>query len=1121
MPILNLTYFIMDAHTIAAVPSPVWQKQSIPPVAKSLKLDCMTARQTLGNISEEAALQYLSDLFKGNGWIVSLTEAGCRPAILLSDPSHPDTILLIVKFIKQSHKLTYQEARDELIDFENNLSQKYQCSQFAIIALNGVSSLAESLERFNLLLHDWEYISELIRNYSSTNLQEPRIQLFAHNKQTYKKVLRMMKSCTSIAVVQATGTGKSFLIAKLLQDFTGERRLVMAPSIYVLDQVKEHIRWEADKIECMTYARSMNLSQSEIAVLNPKLIVLDEYHRCGAEEWGRGVQNILNAYPHAFKLGTSATPIRYMDNARDMSIELFNNNVAENLSLAQAIVRNILPMPKYVCALYTLTEERNNLRYIINRSSSGAAVKKGMQLELDAATIGWERGHGIPTILKKYLQAHMKKFIVFCKDEQHLLEMEPVVSGWFSEAMNRTNINTYRIHDGEPNSKDNLKAFKSADTKTGIHLLFSINMLNEGLHINEVSGVVLLRPTESPNIFYQQIGRCLKAGLNYSPLIFDLVNNFTSIRTRDFLCDLEFARSQYASERTNEDLEDRCPDFTVIDEVRQITEIFGEIKFRLDSWEAQYQRLAEYKERFGNIKVTDTSREYKSLQNWLFAQRKKMEKNLLEPERRDRLVALGVDMTLQKQDGWQDDIWEQKFDMLDTFRLKYGHCHAIKQNDKEFAGLNRFIHLQRTAAKRGTLKNYRRQKLISIGFEFENNFLEGNWQFQFDALVAYKSEYGHLIVNGKTHSRLADWEKLQRKAFRKNGMDEQRKQKLNSIGFTWNLSFEDLFKENFTNLVDFYRKNDHFRFPASSKMNSFAHKIRKSYAEGLLPADITQQLRNIKFDFCLKETWADARERRLREYEHFFKLNGHGNVTLRNEPCKGLYKWLITQRIKYKKSKLPADIVQRMEAAGVDWYQRKNKKDKVWNMRYQQLVKFKQDTGNVNGGYRGNGNYLPFWCAKQRRDYQENTLAAERVKKLDAIGFTWDVAEAKWEERFTALDSFRKKHGHCLVNTKKAQTSSLGRWCTNTRRFYKEGKLPPEKIKRIESLGFVWDIADNLWHTTYQNLKKYVEEDTWHHLKNQNFNLYNWVNKQRCAHKHKRLPEDKIMLLNMLGINWA
>ena len=84
------------------------------------------------------------------------------------------------------------------------------------------------------------------------------------------------------------------------------------------------------------------------------MIVLDEFHRCGPDEWGRGVQNILNAYPSAFKFGTSATPIRYLDNRRDMAKELFEGNIAENLSLAQAITRNILPMPKYVCALYTL-----------------------------------------------------------------------------------------------------------------------------------------------------------------------------------------------------------------------------------------------------------------------------------------------------------------------------------------------------------------------------------------------------------------------------------------------------------------------------------------------------------------------------------------------------------------------------------------------------------------------------------------------------------------------------------------------------------------------------------------------------------------------------------------------
>lgn len=523
-------------------------------------------------LPKQTALQHLAELFRGNGWIASLSDETADKAVLLSHPKAPQTIVLMVKLVVQQHSLTYTQARQELKDFENRLAPHYKCSQFAIIAPNGIDAKAEKLEVFNLLLQDGKYMQELEKHYNPLKAKEPRIQLFAHNKQTYKKVCRLLnKGIKSIAVVQATGTGKSFLIAKLLQDFSGHRRLVMAPSIYVIEQLKEHIRWDAESIEFMTYARSMNLSQSEIQALDAKMIVLDEYHRCGAEEWGRGVQNILNAHPGAVKIGTSATPVRYRDGARDMSKELFGNNIAENLSLAQAIVRNILPMPKYVCSLYSLKEEVDYLKLRVTMSRIAKSAKQKFLDDIDTAAIQWEKCNGVSAILKKHLRKKMRKFIVFCADQEHLLKMEAVVCNWFTDATGGEVVMSYRISENEPRSYQNLQAFKKADGNTTIHLLFSINMLNEGLHVNEVSGVVLLRPTESPNIFYQQIGRCLKVGLNETPVIFDLVNNFKSIHSKEFLYDLDFARLQYAAARGAEDLKDIAPALTLMDEVREIT----------------------------------------------------------------------------------------------------------------------------------------------------------------------------------------------------------------------------------------------------------------------------------------------------------------------------------------------------------------------------------------------------------------------------------------------------------------------------------------------------------------------------------------------------------------------
>jgi superfamily II DNA or RNA helicase len=1092
-------------------------------VSHLLQLNAKEAGEKLANVSRQTALNYLAELYRGNGWIVSFSDPGVNTALLLSDPKNPQTILLIVKFIVQQHLLTYGEARDELMDFENNLSLQYKCSQFAIIALNGIEQKAEKLERFNLLLQDRSYVQDLMKHYSTARIKEPRIQLFAHNKQTYKKVGRMMTSgVKSIAVVQATGTGKSFLIAKLLQDFSGEKRLVMAPSVYVIEQVKEHIRWDAGRIEFMTYARSMNLSQSEIASLNPKMIVLDEFHRCGAEEWGRGVQNILNACPDAFKFGTSATPVRYLDNARDMSRELFGNNVAENLSLSQAIVRKILPMPKYVCALYTLREEVDSLKEKINKSRANEAAKKKMLLDIDAASINWELSNGVPAVLKKHLRKNMRKFIVFCRDEEHLFEMEATVSEWFIKATDDAPIQTYRIFNNEPGSYENLEVFKSADSSTAIHLLFSINMLNEGLHVNEVSGVVLLRPTVSPNIFYQQIGRCLKVGLNHSPVIFDLVNNFKSIHSHDFLYDLEFAHSQYVAERGDEKLKDNSPVFTLMDEVREITEVFGEIKFRLDDWDTMYERLVEYKERFGtcNVSAERNNTEYKFLWYWLHRQRNKFQKGLLEPERRDKLLALGVDWKLHQLTGPRGERWEERYQELCRFREQYGHCN-VNDTHKEFGNLHHFVREQRYKHGLGPLEEYRINKLLSIGFEFNRRHTEGIWQRYFDELVAYKNEHGHLNLIYIKNPPLAKWVGVQRRAFRKNKLDNMRQQKLNSIGFDWKEDREVVFEKNLSQLIAWYHEHHHFKFSQQGKLYKFANLLRKKYKHKALSAEVIQRLQAIGFNFEIQETNIQINEKRLQQLSHFVKLNGHSNVTKENENYKGLSVWLSHQRKLYGKGILGKGFIEKLEALGVDWNYRQNLTDKLWNNQYAKLLSLYQKVGNTHSIKDGEDKTLINWCNTQRTKYKNGKLTEEQIENLNAIGFVWDALEAQWEENFALLVLYKEKYGHCRVYQTNPETYSLSVWCGNVRKSNKTGNLSAEKIKRLDSIGFLWNVNDAIWHETYENLKKYLDKNTWDSLHSKNKFLFGWVSEQRKDYKRGKLAEEKIMLLNMLGIDWS
>ncbi len=99
---------------------------------------------------------------------------------------------------------------------------------------------------------------------------------------------------------------------------------------------------ELKNISFFTYAKLMLMNLAEILDIRPDYIVLDEFHRCGAEMWGKCVQALLSVYPDAPILGLSATNIRYQDNQRDMADELFDGNVASEMTLGEAIVRGVL-----------------------------------------------------------------------------------------------------------------------------------------------------------------------------------------------------------------------------------------------------------------------------------------------------------------------------------------------------------------------------------------------------------------------------------------------------------------------------------------------------------------------------------------------------------------------------------------------------------------------------------------------------------------------------------------------------------------------------------------------------------------------------------------------------------
>ena len=288
------------------------------------------------------------------------------------------------------------------------------------------------------------------------------LRLFEHNEKAYRAAVRMMEQYGKAAIVHPTGTGKSYIAFKLIEDNPEKVVIWLSPSKYIFKTQLESLKrndpdFPLANIHFYTYAKLMCCAQAqldEIAAQKPAYIIFDEFHRAGAGCWGESTVALLKLCPDAKFLGLTATNIRYLDNNRDIAEELFDSRVASNMTLGEAVVMGILPAPKYVTTVYQYQK----------------ALAK-YQARVDNL-----RTPGIQDVNQKYLDALRRA-----------LEQADGLDKVFAD-------------------------FKT-DTGDRLKLLFCIDMLNEGVHVEGISGVILFRPTISPIIYKQQIARLDSIGM--------------------------------------------------------------------------------------------------------------------------------------------------------------------------------------------------------------------------------------------------------------------------------------------------------------------------------------------------------------------------------------------------------------------------------------------------------------------------------------------------------------------------------------------------------------------------------------------------------------------------------
>ena len=389
------------------------------------------------------------------------------------------------------------------------------------------------------------------------------------------------------ALVQAaTGVGKTYLAAFDSKSY--ERVLFVAHREEILKQAAVSFRnvrnsedygfftgeeKSTDKsvifASVATLGRSEYLSEKYFAPDYFQYLVIDEFHHAVNEQY----QRIVKYFKPQFLLGLTATPER-MD-GRNI-YELCDYNVPYEISLKDAINKGML-VPFHYYGIYDDTDY------------SGLHLIRGRydEKELNETYIGNIHRHDL--IYKYYCKYGSKKALGFCCSRAHAEEMakEFCERGIPSVAVYSNANGTYSEERGKA-----IKKLKSGE----IRVIFSVDMFNEGVDITSVDMVMFLRPTESPIVFLQQLGRGLRRSKGKEYLnVLDFIGNYEKAgRVRFLLTGRTLEKNEYYNPADRSVFPDDC----LIDFDMKLIDLFSEmdkkhLKVR-DQIRKEYYRVKEF-----------------------------------------------------------------------------------------------------------------------------------------------------------------------------------------------------------------------------------------------------------------------------------------------------------------------------------------------------------------------------------------------------------------------------------------------------------------------------------------------------------------------------------------------
>ena len=751
------------------------------------------------------------------------------------------------------------------------------------------------------------------------------IKLYSHNQKAYDLAINMLKDTKKAAIVHPTGTGKSFIAFKLCEDHPDKIICWLSPSEYIFSTQLENLYqatngYKPNNIVFFTYAKLMGMSKEDIQAIHPDYIVLDEYHRAGATFWQKGVEQLLFTYSDFPVLGLSATNIRYLDSQRDMAQELFDGNIASQISLGEAIVRGILNPPKYVLSMYYYQNTLEKYERRVKKTKSKVA-RDNAEKCLDELRRTLEKAEGLDVIFKKHMTDPHGKYIVFCSNKEHMDQMMKHTE-WFSKVDKEPHM--YSVYSSDPGADKAFKDFKEDNDNNHLRLLYCIDALNEGIHVDDISGVILLRPTVSPIVYKQQIGRALSASKKKNAVIFDIVLNIENIYSIDSIKEeMQVATSYYRSLGEADQIINEK--FKIIDEVRNCRELFEKLNDALTAtWDMYYASAKQYYKENGNLEVPARyiTEEGYALGSWL---------NNQKAIRKGTLVGKLTENQIQKLDDigmiWDslDYFWEQNFRLAKEYYLAHGNLDVPTNfKSKDGKHLGNWVLRQRQLNKTNSLTDEQVNRLDSIGMDWMDR-VDRVWENGFIEAKNYSEEYGNLSVpknyRSNTDFPLGIWIQRQRSLYKNNKISENRIKRLTDVGMNWN---PDNWESRFKLVKQYYE--EHGTINISQKevvqgvwLGKWIVSQKKAMQEGKLTHEQKELLKTLPMEEVGRKDnrWWSMYEEAKKYYLKFGNLNIPMDYL--TSSGKKLSDWIIRQRRNYKLGKMPLEHKEKLDEIGFIW----------------------------------------------------------------------------------------------------------------------------------------------------------------------------------------------------------